>query len=92
MCLLGENLLYGAELYAEAEQVCRDLQVIDRRVGRRDTDIRILRIVVVREGRTGIGQLYTGLLAVIYDRLRTARHGVEADEVTTVRLRPLTDA
>ena len=46
---------------------------------------------MIREGRTGIGQLYTGLLAVVYDRLRTARHGVEADEISTVRLRPLTD-
>src|SRR5690606_10018967 len=66
----------------------RELDLEERRVARREANVAVVRVLAVRKGRAGLGQLDAGLAGEAHDLARVARRGVEAGEVAAARAGP----
>ena len=87
-----QDLINTYDLRAQREQIhCQD-QITQRRIGRCDSDIGIMRVFAVRIGCSGTGHNQTGFLTARYDSLCTAIQGIKRDEISAVWLCPLTDS
>ena len=86
---LAEKLLCACKLYADNKQLHRLFEVLYRGICRCDTDILVVWVNSVREGRSGIRESYSCVGAELNDALCTAVKCVERYKVAACRLCPL---
>ena len=88
-----QKLVYTYQLYAQNKQLRCLNQLVDRREGRGDTDVGVMRILLIRVGCPGTGHDQTpAFFAFCYDRLCTAVQRIKGNKVAALRLGPGTDA
>src|SRR5699024_4266611 len=85
---LPRELLRRGQQHAGGDAVHRGLQLGDRRQGRGEADVAIVRVVLQREGGAGAGQRDAGLLRQLDDATGGAVHDVQGDEVAAGRAGP----
>lgn len=86
-----QKLVYTYQLYAQNKQLRCLNQLVDRREGRGDTDVGVMRILLIRVGCPGTGHDNSGFLCFCNDRLCTAVQRFKGNKVAAVRLCPGTD-
>ena len=72
----------------DSEKLCRGLEVLQRRIGRCNADIRIRRVLVVRPGSSRRCQRNTCFLRFVDNLLCGSLGSVKTDEVSAERLGP----
>ena len=91
LLLVGQQLFNNCQAHTDAEQCRSSFDLGQARVGRRDTQMRVIGILVVGVGRAGTRQGQAAVLAQLGYALGAAGHDVQADEVTALGVRPVGD-
>ena len=90
--LFRQDLVRAFNLNAESEKLSCGFKVGKRRIRGCDTDVTVLRVYSVRIGRACARHYYACFFSARNDRLCASGKRIEGDEISALRLRPLTDA
>ena len=90
LCCL-QQFFDGCQFRAQSKQSGCCLQILDRREGRSNADIAVMRVISARPGRTGRRHGDAGFGTFQDNFFRAAIHGVEGNEVSAFRIGPSGD-